>query len=81
MMMSPQCNHDLGVLLRICNLTSDADPSEARESLIEAIGDHEYYASSYASKEQPHTEGLLVTLAQSVRYKEEDIAKKTAEGQ
>ena len=46
-----------------------------RASLLEAIGDHEYYCSAYSSKEQPHVDGLLLTLAQSVRRKEEDIAE------
>eukprot|EP00973_Karenia_brevis_P070417 9788802-Karenia_brevis.AAC.1 len=37
------------------------------------MGDHEYYCATYSSKDQPHVEGLLTTLADSVRAKERDI--------
>ena len=80
MMMGPQCNHDLGVLLRLCDVSTDDLPT-VRNALIEALGDSEYYCASYSSKEQPHIEGLLVTLAHSVRRKEQDIAERTAAGE
>ena len=86
-MLGPQCNHDLGILLRICDIAeghASIDKQEherVRSALLEAIGDHEYYCSSYSSKEQPHIDGLLITLADSVRHKEQDMAQAAAEGQ
>ena len=141
-MLGPQCNHDLGVLLRMCELNPDGvkrDPNnpvdnagrqaenvvgdskrdaenlvdsakrdpenlvgdsaqtsasshhakdlngeqwmKTRAALVEAIGDHEFYCSSYSSKEQPHSDGLLLTLACSLRRKEEEIAQASAQGE
>ena len=42
--------------------------------MLDAMGDHEYYSASYASKEEPHIDGLLHTLIDGVRRKEQDIA-------
>ena len=42
MFMGPKCNHDLGILLRI--LCEDGHSAEsATTSMLEAMGDHEYY--------------------------------------
>ena len=60
MLLGPQCNHDLGVLLRICspaNGDGALTPNQLeglRNNLFEAIGDHEHYCATYSSKEQPH---------------------------
>ena len=43
-------------------------------SMLEAIGDHEFYCASYSNKDQPHSNGLLMTLADGIRSKERDIA-------
>ena len=86
MLMGPQCNHDLGVLLRICNINASMDSlntsqeGEIRNILFEAIGDHEFYCALYSSREQPHVEGLLVTLADSLKSKEHGIAVRKAAG-
>ena len=53
---------------------------KTRAALVEAIGDHEFYCSSYSSKEQPRSDGLLLTLACSLRRKEEEIALASAQG-
>ena len=54
---------------------------KARAALVEALGDHEFYCSAYSSKEQPHVEGLLITLAQSLHRKEEDLAQAASQGE
>ncbi|CAK0905228.1 unnamed protein product, partial [Prorocentrum cordatum] len=76
-MLGPQCNHDLAVLLRFCELpANDADlPNESRvaqvkAAMAEAMGDHEYSASAYSAKSQPHADGLKMTLAASLERKE-----------
>ena len=43
--------------------------------------DHEFYCSSYASKEQPHIENLLHTLADGVRGLDREIAEHGAKGE
>ena len=75
-MLGPTCNHDIGVLLRIPpSQSADANSVEvASSSMLDAMGDHEYYCATYSSKDQPHVEGLLTTLADGVRAKERDIA-------
>ena len=50
------------------------DSAAASSAMLEAMGAHEYYCASYAGKEQPHIEGLLVTLADALRAKEKDLA-------
>ena len=45
------------------------------------MGEHEYYCASYSSKEQPHVEGLLLTLADGIRAKERDIVEAKATGE
>ena len=107
-MLGPQCNHDLGILLRLCDFAGyggdDATDggaasesrsasehcaaglsaeqwSKTRAALVEAIGDHEWYCSSYSSKEQPHSEGLLLTLVYSLRKTEEEMAAALAQGE
>ena len=42
--------------------------------MLEAMGDHEFYCASYSSKDQPQITGLLMTLADGLRSKEQDIA-------
>ncbi|CAK0795745.1 unnamed protein product, partial [Prorocentrum cordatum] len=76
-MLGPQCNHDLAVLLRFCDIPADdanlpgaARVAQVKASMAEAMGDHEYYASAYSSKAQPHTDGLKMTLAASLERKE-----------
>ena len=46
---------------------SDADVAAAYEQFIENIVDHEFYCASYSTKEEPHIDGLLHTLADGVR--------------
>ena len=46
---------------------------EAISSMLSSMGDHEFYCATYATKDQPHIEGLLVTLADGLRAKERDI--------
>eukprot|EP00973_Karenia_brevis_P037679 5199275-Karenia_brevis.AAC.1 len=78
-MLGPTCNHDLGVLLRVAQReassqhSSSLDTGAAASAMLDSMGDHEYYCASYSSKDQPHVEGLLTTLADSVRAKERDI--------
>ena len=80
MFMGPKCNHDLGILLRI--LCEDGHTAEsATTSMLEAMGDHEHYCACYSSKDQPHIDGLLTTLADGLRWKEEELAKAKAAGE
>ena len=62
------------------------DPSRTKEEaavsgMLEAMGDHEFYCASYSCKEQPHVNGLLMTLADGLRSKEQDIAAAKAKGE
>ena len=49
MLLGPQCNHDLAVLLRLCDLPEDAPDAKLDEdhvavvkaAMVEAMGDHE----------------------------------------
>ena len=49
-LMGPQCNHDLGILLRLCEIpdnVGELDYTEKQklcETLCEVIGDHGYYS-------------------------------------
>ena len=80
--LGPKCNHDLGVLLRIPEQSaSGLSPDEAIVLMLDAMGDKEFYCASYSSKEQPHIDGLLETLADGVRSKERDIAEARATGE
>ena len=88
MLLGPVCNHDLGILLRLCKPTSDektADPKKAADAairgMLEAMGDHEYYCASYSSKDQPHLQGVLATLQDGVNAKKQDIATAKAAGE
>eukprot|EP00973_Karenia_brevis_P047487 6593497-Karenia_brevis.AAC.1 len=71
MMLGPQCNHDLGILLRVGRNSSaqqarsETSPEQsqqsqvdlreaARNAMLEAMGDNEYYCATYSSKDQPH---------------------------
>ena len=81
-LLGPVCNHDLGVLLRIpsCGATQ-ATSEKLIASMLDAMGDNEFYCASYSSKDQPHVEGLLMTLAEGLRAKEEDILKAQKAGE
>ena len=50
-------------------------------SLSDRMGYHEFYCATYSSKDQPHIEGLLVTLTDNLRCKEMDmmVAKEKGE--
>ena len=87
MILGPACNHDLGILLRLppptaqtAAVTELSQRHQAIASMLDSMGDHEFYCASYASEDQPHVEGLLVTLADSLRAKERDILIERAEG-
>ena len=49
-LMGPQCNHDLGILHRLCEVPDDVDGldetkiQEFHDTLCEVVGDHEYYS-------------------------------------
>ena len=58
-----------------CELPSHVDAAIA--GMLEAMGDHELYCAAYAGKDQPHVDGLLMTLADGLRSKEHDIAAAT----
>ena len=94
MMLGPKCNHDIGILLRMplpSSIRSGDDGSSrevanashdaARDAMIESIGDHEYYCAAYSSKDQPHIDGLLMTLADGLRAKEADLARAKEAGE
>ena len=49
--------------------------------MTETMVAHEYYCSAYASKDQPHIEGLLHTLSDSLRYLKVKIAQKLDAGE
>ena len=77
-MLGPKCNHDLGVLLRLSTQSTagahqSLDRERAISGMLDSMGDHEYYCASYSTKDQPHIEGLLTTLADSLRAKERDV--------
>ena len=85
MLLGPYCNHDLGVLLRLKEAEKEAEKEKSIEeetkrtetserAMLEAMRDHEFYCASYASKDSPHIDGLLTTLADGLRAKEHDIA-------
>ena len=73
-LLGPACNHDLGVLLRIgAAHDGTCTQKEASAGMLDAMGDHEHYCAAYSSKDQPHVEGLLATLADGVLAKQKDI--------
>jgi len=86
-MLGPTCNHDLGVLLRLGQQADSSRPLPARDaesaisSMLDAMGDHEFYCASYSSKDQPHVEGLLMSLSDALRAKEKDIVVAKAAGE
>ena len=43
--------------------------------------DHEFYCASYASKEQPHIEGLLQSLIDGVRGLDREVADREEQGE
>ena len=56
------------------------DVQELADRLLEDLINSEFYCSVYASKDAPHIEGLLVTLAHGVRALDEEIARGGTEG-
>ena len=86
MLLRPCCNHGLGVLLRFykrVNETRDSgdiQPLTAIASMLDAMGDHEHFSAAYSAKDQPHVEGSFLTLAESLRAKEQNIATARSEG-
>ena len=75
-LLGPACNHDLGVLLRLWQGAGKSmDRKDAVASMLDAMGDHEYYCATYSSKDQPHIEGLLMTLSDGLRAKEQDLLR------
>ena len=81
MTLGPQCNHDVGVLLRMFPTSREGEqgegehPASAEAAMLEAMGDHEVHCATYATKDAPQIEGLLVALADGLRSKERDIAQ------
>ena len=77
MLLATRANHDCQLLLRLPanDLDSTTERKECTQAMIDSMGDHEFYCASYASKEQPHIEGLLHTLADSVRSLEQNMAQ------
>ena len=74
MLLGPVCNHDLNCFLRLPQRAADSDSREVViNAMLDAMGDNEYYCASYASKEEPHVEGLLHTLQYGLRHKEAEI--------
>ena len=64
MLLGPICNHDLNCFLRLPGVDADAGGREGIvNDMLDAMGDHEYYCASYASKEEPQLQGLLATLS------------------
>ena len=58
----------------------EARIQELVNSLTEELSNSEFYCSVYASKEQPHVEGLMLTLARGVRDLDNEIAQGTSQG-
>ncbi|MDA8582584.1 hypothetical protein N9L68_00095 [bacterium] len=78
-LLGPKCNQDIGVLLRLAQqLCAQTDGGVSRAvaeaSMLETMGDHEYYCASYCSKDQPQITGLLMYISDGLRAKEADIA-------
>ena len=92
MFLAPRCNHDLGVLLRIPEAVLEAGEddnsadtrgalAQAVRSQLETIIDHEFYCAAYATKEQPHIEGLLQTLSDGLQRLKLETAQRRAAGE
>ena len=54
--------------------------AKAVDAMVENMGDHEHYCASYSSKEGPHVEGLVHTLADGLRSLKADVATRAAQG-
>ena len=54
---------------------------DAISSMLTAMGDHEHYCAAYSAKDQPHVEGLLMTLVDSLRFKERDLLEAKENGE
>ena len=74
-----RCNHDVGPLIRLPR-ASVVDPSHLTEpecnrervqqcvqAMAAAINDANFYCTNYASKEQPHIEGLFQSFATALQ--------------
>ena len=64
MVLDPCCNHNLSLLLRFGR--TDGSSRDLCSAMLDAMGDREFYCASYSSKEQPHAEGLKMTLVDGV---------------
>ena len=60
---------------------TDIDIDNMIDSLLEDLENSEFYCSTYATKEQPHVEGLLQTLAHGLQGLEKELAEKQLENQ
>jgi len=75
--LGPRCNHDLAFLYRMpvsvrhlssSDLNSEHDWDDVTNFMSDTMSSQEYYISDYATKEQPHIEGLLHTLQDLYHY-------------
>lgn len=76
--LGPMCNHDVGNLLRMWKPGSETvDRGAAVSGMLDVMGDTEFYCASYSSKDQPHAQGLLTTLADDIAAKENRLMSST----
>ena len=74
MMLGPACNHDLNCFLRIPSASADTSTdASAQNAMLDAMGDHEFYCAAYCSKDEPVIEGLVHTLMDGYRRKQQDL--------
>ena len=82
LLLGPACNHDLSCFLRFpCALSNASPKDELVDAMLDAMGDHEYYSASCASKTEPRMEGLLHALIDGLRRKEAEIKELQEAGQ
>ena len=82
MLLGPTCNHDLNCFLRLPSAISDASSKDdIVDAMLDAMGDHEYYSASYASKTEPQFEGLVHSLIDGLRRKEAETKALREAGQ
>ena len=66
--------------------SNTSNPSRSKEDaavsgMLEAMGVHELYCATYSCKEQPRISGLLMTLADGLRSKGQDIVAAKQKGE
>ena len=49
--------------------------------MLDELRDAEFYCSEYASKEQPHIEGLLQVLHNGLQHLDRELAERIARGE